>query len=114
MGNCFTHQNSYWADEDWGSLVSTHSRHRDDGEINNTEEKVKLLGHGEMIAGNTREVKLTISKEELEQLVHMMEVQGSTPEQALARMLVNGGGDVYEVEQRRPWKPVLQSIPEVN
>ncbi|MBA0811843.1 hypothetical protein Gohar_025858, partial [Gossypium harknessii] len=112
MGNCFTHENSYWADEDWGSLVSTHGWHRYDDEINNTEEKVKLLGHGEKIAGNTSEVKLTISKKELEQLVHMMDVQGSTLEQALARMLVDGGGDVYEVEQRRPWKPVLQSIPE--
>ncbi|KAE8723081.1 F11F12.2-like protein [Hibiscus syriacus] len=65
-----------------------------------------------LVGGNTREVKLTLSKKELLQLVHDMNQQGLTLEQGLAKMV--DGGDVYEAEQRRTWKPVVQSIPEVN
>ncbi|XWS15579.1 hypothetical protein CRYUN_Cryun34aG0012900 [Craigia yunnanensis] len=109
MGNCVRHEKSSWADDDdWGSLVSTH-RQGDDGEINNME-KENLLG-GKRDA-NTREVKITISKKELEQLIQKMDIQGMTIEQVLARMVK--GEDVYELEQHQSWKPVLQSIPEVN
>ncbi|KAE8673460.1 F11F12.2-like protein [Hibiscus syriacus] len=98
MGNCLTREDSSWADEDWGSLVSSTHRQGDDDNLPD--------------GGNTREVKITLSKKELQRLVHDMDVQGLTLEQGLARMV--DCGDVYEAEVRRTWKPVLQSIPEVN
>ncbi|XWS18207.1 hypothetical protein CRYUN_Cryun32bG0023300 [Craigia yunnanensis] len=109
MGNCIRHEKSSWGDDDdSGSLVSTH-RQGDHGEIS-IMEKEKLLGgkRGE----NTREVKITISKKELEKLVQKVDMQGLTLEQVLARMVKDE--DICEVEHHRSWKPVLQSIPEVN
>ncbi|XVF27864.1 hypothetical protein REPUB_Repub14bG0145900 [Reevesia pubescens] len=118
MGNCIRrHKKSYWTDDDdddnWGSLVSTHQRQGDhDGEINIMENE-KLLGGKR--DGNSREVKITISKKELEQLMQKVDMQGLTLEQVLARMVLNDGDNIFEVDQQhRPWKPVLQSIPEVN
>ncbi|XWS12829.1 hypothetical protein CRYUN_Cryun37aG0123800 [Craigia yunnanensis] len=109
MGNCIRREKSSWADDDdWGSLVSIH-RQGDDGEIS-IMEKEKLLGGKR--DENTREVKITISKKELEQLVQKVDMQGLTLEQVLVRMVK--GEDVYEEEHHRSWKPVLQSIPEVN
>ncbi|KAL4386936.1 hypothetical protein GQ457_09G001340 [Hibiscus cannabinus] len=112
MGNCRRRVDSFWADEDWGSLVSTTTGHGGDGGEVNSTEKDRLLGGGKMGGNYTREVKIMLSKKELEQLVHDMDMQGLTLEQALARMV--DGGDVYEAEHHRPWKPELQSIPEVN
>ncbi|XP_022777410.1 uncharacterized protein LOC111318808 [Durio zibethinus] len=108
MGNCIRHDKSSWADDDWESFVST-NRQGDDGEINSVE-KEKLLGGNR--DANTREVKITISKKELEELAQKVDMQGLTLEQVLTRMVK--GGDVYEAEQHRSWKPVLQTIPEVN
>ncbi|XP_022720614.1 uncharacterized protein LOC111278269 [Durio zibethinus] len=106
MGNCIKHENSSWADEhDWGSLVSTH-RQGDGGEIT-IMDKEKMLGAKR--DANTREVKIT-SRKELEQLVQKVDMQSMSLELVLARMIK--GGDVYEVDQHRSWKPVLQSIPE--
>ncbi|XP_022724048.1 uncharacterized protein LOC111280822 [Durio zibethinus] len=110
MGNCIRHEKSSWADNDeWGSLVSTHRQGTDDGEIS-IMEKEKFIGGKR--AANSRVLKITISKKELEKLVQKVDMQGLTLEQVLARMVK--GGNVYEEEHHRSWKPVLQSIPEVN
>ncbi|KAL4296341.1 hypothetical protein GQ457_12G017750 [Hibiscus cannabinus] len=93
MGNCIRRDNSYWAEgEHRGSTQM-------DGGIEITEKLVK-----------SREVKITISKKELGQLMQKVEMQGVSLEQLLLARMVQGGGDM----QPRPWKPVLQSIPEVN
>ncbi|KAE8673461.1 hypothetical protein F3Y22_tig00111783pilonHSYRG00376 [Hibiscus syriacus] len=42
MGKCLTREDSSWADEDWGSLVSSTHRHGDDDKLPD--------------GGNTREV----------------------------------------------------------
>ncbi|XVF40745.1 hypothetical protein PTKIN_Ptkin01aG0139900 [Pterospermum kingtungense] len=111
MGNCIRREKSSWADDDdWGSLVSTH-RQVDDGEIN-IMEKEKLLC--DQPDANTREVKITISKKELEQLIHKVNMQGLNLEQVLARMVKGEDTYIYEVEDHRLWKPMLQSIPELN
>ncbi|XVE87792.1 hypothetical protein DITRI_Ditri19aG0016600 [Diplodiscus trichospermus] len=111
MGNCIRHGKSSWADDDdWGSLASTHQQGDDHGEVS-IMEKEKLLGGTR--DENTREVKITISKKELERLVQNVNMQGLTLEQVLVRM-VKGGGDGYEAEHHRSWRPMLQSIPEVN
>ncbi|XVF87728.1 hypothetical protein PTKIN_Ptkin18bG0144000 [Pterospermum kingtungense] len=122
MGNCFRHEKSIsWADDDddddddWGSLVSTQKQgDDDDGEINIVEKKKKLVG-GNGGHANTREVKITISKKELEQLVQKVEMMhGLSLEQVLVRMVKGEGVYDLQVEQHRSWKPALQTIPEVN
>ena len=88
--------------------MSTHKQ-GDDGEINIMEKEKSLGGKRD---ANTREVKITISKKELEQLVQKVDMQGMTLEQVLTRMVK--GEDVYELEQHWSWKSILQSILEVN
>ncbi|XP_021294414.1 uncharacterized protein LOC110424211 [Herrania umbratica] len=120
MGNCLRHGKASWDGDDWVSLASAHRQGDDDGEVINIMEKESLLGAKRFASlsssspssPSTREVKITISKKELEQLVQKVDMQGLTLEQVLVSMVK--GGDVYEVEHHRPWKPVLQSIPEVN
>ncbi|KAI3686227.1 hypothetical protein L1987_79901 [Smallanthus sonchifolius] len=58
----------------------------------------------------TKEVKIKITKKQLEELLGMKEMQGLTLEQVLTR-LINGGDGVFQSSQRS-WRPALQSIPE--
>ncbi|MFS7940676.1 hypothetical protein Hanom_Chr05g00467251 [Helianthus anomalus] len=58
----------------------------------------------------TTEVKIKITKKQLEELLGMKEMHGLTLEQVLAR-LMNGGDRVFESNQRS-WRPALPSIPE--
>ncbi|MBA0877168.1 hypothetical protein Goshw_011977 [Gossypium schwendimanii] len=121
MGNCLRHQKkSSWVvdndDDDWEAIVSAHGEGGDNGGGISIAEEERLLGGGGKrgdVQNTSREVKITISKKELEQLVKKVELQGLTLEQFLSRV-VNGGADLYEVEEQQPqpWKPMLQSIPE--
>ncbi|KAK8629922.1 hypothetical protein V6N13_078739 [Hibiscus sabdariffa] len=114
MGNCIRLQKACRVNDndDWGSLLSIYKESEgDDGGFTSTVERERLLGGGQNMS--TREMRITISKKELELLVQKAEIQCLTLEQVLTNM-VNSGGDLYEAEQPRPWKPVLQSIPEVN
>lgn len=119
MGNCIRREKSTWADDEtsWSLQSSLMGGDYGDDEISIMEkEKGKLFG-GKTDAINTREVKITISKKELEQLVQRVDMQGLILEQLLLARMVKGGGgvgDMFEFEQPRSWKPVLQSIPEVN
>ncbi|KAK1407035.1 hypothetical protein QVD17_38645 [Tagetes erecta] len=58
----------------------------------------------------TTEVKIKISKKQLEELLGAKEMHGLTLEQVLNR-LMNGGDEVVRSDQRS-WRPALQSIPE--
>ncbi|KAB2082137.1 hypothetical protein ES319_A05G178300v1 [Gossypium barbadense] len=118
MGNCIRREKSTWADDEtsWSLQSSQMGGDYGDNEINIMEKETRQLFGGKTDAINTREVKITISKKELEQLVHKVEMQGLTLEPLLLARMVKGGGggDMFEFEQPRSWKPVLQSIPEVN
>lgn len=63
-----------------------------------------------------REVKIKITKKELEQLLAKVDTQGATLEHVLAQ-LMNNGTDTdrpADMQRQRSWRPALQSIPEVN
>ncbi|KAE8659756.1 F11F12.2-like protein [Hibiscus syriacus] len=114
MGNCIRREKSFLADDEhWGSLESTRMDGDTDGEMNITEKEKEKLVCGKRDA-KTREVKIIISKAELEHLMQKVDVQGLTLEQVLLARMVKSGGDVFVFDQPRSWKPVLQSIPEVN
>ncbi|KAI3466246.1 hypothetical protein Pfo_022909 [Paulownia fortunei] len=122
MGNCIRKESSMqWGGEDWGSFGSD-DKSRTNGNPyheNSTdtyvEDKSRLLGEskGGVLSSalpTGTEVKIKISKKQLEQLLKKADVHGSSVEQVLAQ-LMNDGGDGFEAHQR-PWRPALQSIPE--
>ncbi|KAK4275461.1 hypothetical protein QN277_018540 [Acacia crassicarpa] len=66
-------------------------------------------------SGKITEVKIKISKKQLEQLLSKMEVKDLRVDQVMSQLMSHRGRHGYEVHQhQRPWRPALQSIPEVN
>ncbi|RDX62809.1 hypothetical protein CR513_58820, partial [Mucuna pruriens] len=88
MGNCLKHQSS---------ATSTTSATDDDWE-------------GSFAAKTTTEVKIKITKKQLEELLSKVDVRELRVEQVLSQLMNHSGG--YQSLQR-PWRPALQSIPEM-
>ncbi|KAJ4703917.1 DUF4228 domain-containing protein [Melia azedarach] len=133
MGNCACvdrEKNMEWDSEDWESLPTPKHRRlgnriMDDtgGSRGGDVEKERLLVANEgfssssaattTTSGSRDQVKLKITKKELEEMVRRdMEGLG-TLEQFLAS-LINNEDDRCRTDHHRTWRPVLQSIPEVN
>lgn len=57
-----------------------------------------------------------MTKKQLEELMGRVELKQMTVQQVLAQLImtVSSNSDPYEADHQRPWRPVLQSIPEVN
>ncbi|XP_010278699.1 PREDICTED: uncharacterized protein LOC104612811 [Nelumbo nucifera] len=120
MGNCMRHESSMtWAGEDWGSpasdgmfvndspygVLSDKSRRTSDTE------KESLLGEKIGNVNTSTEVKIKISKKQLEELLGRVDVRGLSVEQILG--LLQKVSDHYQTTtQHRSWRPALQSIPE--
>lgn len=124
MGNCLRHEPPMqWAGEDWGSLAPpTHFSGDTHHEISSDKamkgEKDSLLkenpgfsSSSSSSSSSTTEVKVKISKKQLEELLGKVDVQGLTVHQVLQHLM--NVSDRFETEQRS-WRPALQSIPEVN
>ncbi|KAM7498879.1 hypothetical protein LguiA_023293 [Lonicera macranthoides] len=106
MGNCIKKESpTEWAGEDWGSPVPEPLSFIDQHKA--AEEK-GVNGGG----GGVTEVKVKITKKQLEELLGKRDVQGLTVQQVLAQ-LIKVSGDDFQSNQR-PWRPALQSIPEVD
>ncbi|KAL7242991.1 hypothetical protein ACSBR1_015407 [Camellia fascicularis] len=60
-------------------------------------------------SGSTREVKIKITKKQLEELLGRVEVHDMPVDQVLSSLI-----NVSEIQHQRSWKPTLQSIPEVE
>lgn len=110
-----------WGGDDWGSLGSKSYEDRDRTAM----EKLKLLGDEMKSSSGSdhhgREVKIRVPRKELEKLVGV-QGKGLSAEQLLSQ-LIDGGdrrhrdlGPDHQLEHddQRPWRPVLQSIPEVD
>ncbi|KAI3708548.1 hypothetical protein L2E82_37767 [Cichorium intybus] len=107
MGNCIKKQPAIQLNGDcWGSTAASpetkllSGSHRSDTrkEENYSGEKT-----------TTTEVKIKISKKQLEELLGTTDVKGLTVQQVLAKLM--NVSDGFESHQR-PWRPELQSIPE--
>ncbi|KAL0443377.1 UNVERIFIED_CONTAM: hypothetical protein Slati_2060400 [Sesamum latifolium] len=111
MGNCIRKGSAAeWGGEDWGSFGSgdkTGTRGDLYGDSLGVQKR-SLLGESDGVLSST-EVKIKISKKELEQLVKKADAEGLSVQQVLAQLM--DVGDRFEAHQRS-WRPALQSIPE--
>ncbi|CAJ1962468.1 unnamed protein product [Sphenostylis stenocarpa] len=132
MGNCCTTESSMnWGGDDWGSLSSCKRRSMSSGKVFDevhemsleNVEKEKLLGALRASSDANGKVKIKISKKELAQLLggkennkQLGEEVHASAEQVLARLIHarDHASNDYNDLHHRPWRPVLQSIPEVN
>ncbi|ERN19674.1 hypothetical protein AMTRI_Chr02g215000 [Amborella trichopoda] len=102
MGNCVRKSSSWegWEDEEWGcdeaeKLVLKPKVERE-------EEVLSKKKNG----GDSKEVKIRISKKQLEELLGKMELHGMSVDQMIEQLMNTNG------HKHRGWRPVLQSIPE--
>lgn len=94
MGNCIKKESpTQWAGEDWSSPVPE--------SVSTAEAAVTSQEKG----GST-EVKIKISKKQLEELLGRTD--GLTVQQVLSQLIKVSDGF------QRPWRPALQSIPEID
>ncbi|KAL2496135.1 Uncharacterized protein Fot_39892 [Forsythia ovata] len=111
MGNCIRKESStHWGGEDWDSETpfSDHKTGYFYGESMNKEENSLLKdSSAEAVAG--KEVKIKITKKQLEQMLIKADIQGLSVHQVLAQLM--NGKDRFE-SNNRSWIPALQSIPE--
>ncbi|BFG27480.1 hypothetical protein CerSpe_137540 [Prunus speciosa] len=137
MGNCLRRDSAtVWAggDDDWIDISSQlQLQPCDDCNDSNNKKKKKAYNHlaekqrlldeirssasSSSTSTNGDQVKIRIAKKELDELVHGGNLQGlSSVEQLLDRLLTMNGPDedqnFYEMDHQRPWRPVLQTIPE--
>ncbi|KAK7387086.1 hypothetical protein VNO78_27584 [Psophocarpus tetragonolobus] len=103
MGNCLKHQSSARYSDDDDS----------DDDYNFLSGEKGAFG-ATKVASTTKtvtEVKIKITKKQLEELLSKVDVRELRVEQVLSQLMDHSGG--YQSLQR-PWRPALQSIPEVN
>ncbi|CAK8531083.1 unnamed protein product [Lathyrus sativus] len=127
MGNCCATSSMEWAGDDWGSLTSKHNPRMNSSKVfdevhgvsSENKEKEKLLGALRASSDANGKVKIKITKKELAVLLGERKKQGvggtghASAEQVLVGLL-NAREHVNHDVHHRTWKPVLQSIPEVN
>ncbi|KAF8414089.1 hypothetical protein HHK36_002088 [Tetracentron sinense] len=104
-----------WAGDDWGSPAPERRDTRDGEKSQRTLEieEEKLLGEkGSCVSSSITEVKIKITKKQLEELLGKVDVQGLSVQQVLAQLM--NVSDQYDQTQHRSWRPALQSIPEVS
>lgn len=100
MGNCCRKESSMqWGGEDWGSFDS---KTQSNPMNNTTEEKSVSTETG-------TEVKIKISKKQLDELLSSENIKGLSVQQILTQLM--NVSDGFETHQQS-WKPALQSIPE--
>ncbi|XP_038904231.1 uncharacterized protein LOC120090574 [Benincasa hispida] len=63
-------------------------------------------------ANTTTELKIRITKRELEKLLSKVDVEELPVTELLSQLI--DVGDAFESTHQRSWRPSLQSIPEVN
>ncbi|XP_030511429.1 uncharacterized protein LOC115725906 [Rhodamnia argentea] len=116
MGNCCTAGSStIWAGDDWNSLLD------DGGEskkrVLDDDTDGKRVSSSSSSSSRRREMKIKISKKELEKLMERIEAQGLSLEQVLPLLINKNSSDRHRSGfakhgSHRSWRPALHSIPE--
>ncbi|OWM86345.1 uncharacterized protein LOC116207121 [Punica granatum] len=125
MGNCCRRGSSsmVWAGDEWESSMASEKEDEQPAF-----DKQRILSHLKASSSSssrsfsglsgggstsTTEVKIKITKKELEELLGKADVQNLSSEQVFSR-LINASNGRYTVHQHDHWRPGLTSIPEVN
>ncbi|XP_010439400.1 PREDICTED: uncharacterized protein LOC104722849 [Camelina sativa] len=123
MGNCIGTKTSCSGDE-CESLNKKRRRRSTAVFHDDDEDGEKLLGEtsSEMSSSSStsfgrREIKIRMTKKELEDLMRNIGLKGLTAEEILSKLIFDGGDQigfsaVDLTNHHQPWKPALQSIPE--
>ncbi|KAF8101392.1 hypothetical protein N665_0206s0068 [Sinapis alba] len=82
----------------------------------------KLLGETSNVSSSTcggREIKIKMTRKEFEDLMRNISLEGLTAEEVFSNFLSDGGDQIATVadisnDHQRPWRPALQSIPEID
>ena len=119
MGNCLRHESSMqWGGDDWGSPAVDHRGFPGDTSGDMSHKKDTSYANYATTMSNSAsttagtEVKIKITKKQLEELLSKADVKDMTVQQVLAKLI--SVSDRYQTQQIRAWRPALQSIPEVN
>ncbi|PIA57921.1 hypothetical protein AQUCO_00500086v1 [Aquilegia coerulea] len=114
MGNCIRHESStVWAGEDWSSVISKKPVRKDKNKMKNNlgSQKYHLQqGHAKNARSST-EMKIRITKRELEDLLKEVDLEGISLEHALTRYMKVG--DKCHTQDPSS-QSALQSISEVD
>ncbi|KAL6135446.1 hypothetical protein ACLB2K_067674 [Fragaria x ananassa] len=129
MGNCCLRRDSpaVWADNNddgWVNVCELHQSQQQEnekllGEVQFRSSAVSLASSCTQrpmsSSGGDHQVKIKMTKRELEELVGPRggAMDASSVEELLARAIDDGDDELVE-EHQRPWRPALQSIPEVD
>ncbi|XP_061342187.1 uncharacterized protein LOC133288449 [Gastrolobium bilobum] len=100
MGNCIRHESS-----------TGHATDGDYWEDFPAAEEGDSFGASNNVKKTTTEVKIKISKKQLEEMLGKVEMKELRVDQVLAQ-LMNHSHHYHSLH--RPWRPALQSIPEIN
>ncbi|XP_021860704.2 uncharacterized protein [Spinacia oleracea] len=108
MGNCLRHETkAEWAGEDWTPAMMT------DSEMKKGDDNEYCYSGSNMI----KEVKVKITKKQLEELLGKMNVDVQQQKQGLSSGQILGKlvkVSVYsETTHHKSWRPRLQTIPEL-
>ncbi|KAL1201766.1 hypothetical protein V5N11_006306 [Cardamine amara subsp. amara] len=127
MGNCIciTHKTKTSCSvEDCGSFQKRSRRRGRRSTV--FEDEDKLLGETSSVTSSSsssscekREIKIRMTKKELEELMRNIGLKCLTAEEILSTLLPDGGDQIgfsaVDISNhQRPWKPALQSIPEMD
>lgn len=113
MGNCFKKESStQWGGEDW-EFISPAT-----GAINATVEASDLIEgekKGKKFSSTpVTEVKIKITKKQLEELLGKVNARNLTVQQILTQLMISGVDGCQSNILHRSWRPALQSIPEAE
>ncbi|KAE8713685.1 LRR receptor-like serine/threonine-protein kinase GSO1-like [Hibiscus syriacus] len=112
MGNCLRrHSSTEWAGDDWGtSTTEDGAKAEEKGLVRNSK---KITSTTAVTATTTHEVKVKITKKQLEELLGRVDMNELSVQQVLAQLI--NVSNQYDIQaNQRSWRPKLQSIPEVN
>ncbi|GAA0167364.1 hypothetical protein Leryth_013586 [Lithospermum erythrorhizon] len=119
MGNCCKKDSSiHFGGEDWTSATSESLLSNEESSFgygnSKKGEEEELIGknHASFSSNIGTEVKIKISKKQLEELVKRASLEGLTIQEAIIELM--DVGDRYEHQHQRSWRPALQSIPETE
>ncbi|CAF2026388.1 hypothetical protein BRARA_C04585 [Brassica rapa] len=86
----------------------------------------KLLGETSNVSSSSssstcggREIKIKMTRKEFEDLMRNISLEGLTAEEVFSNFLSDGGDQTGTAadqsnDHQRPWRPALQSIPEID